>query len=390
MSTVPELLATMRPTIAYVDLDAYSRNIERLGGVLPDGSRLIVVLKADGYGHGAVELARQCEQSGVAMLAVALLEEALELKDASVRLPILVLGALIESQIPLAVENHFVQGIVGPEQLRAAARFARESGRTFPVHLKLDTGMGRVGLIESDLEEVIALLREASGIRVEGIYTHFSAASDPGHPLTAIQQERFSSWTERLREGGISAPLHHVANSAAAVQGLVAPGDFVRVGMTLLGGETLDRGDSRLEPVMTWTTRVMRLKDVPEGSYIGYGAAFQTTRPSRIATLPVGYADGFNRLLSNKGAVLIRGCRAPVAGRVSMDLVSVDVTGIEGVETGDEAVIIGRQAGERIAAEEIAGAIGTIPYEVFCSVSSRVPRVYRSSGIERLRSKFIP
>ena len=380
----------MRPTIAYVDLDAYARNIERLSRDLPEGSRLIVVLKADGYGHGAVELARQCEKSGVAMLAVALLEEALELRQAAVNLPILVLGALTETQIPLAVENGLVQGIVGPEQLRDAVSFARASGRSFPVHLKLDTGMGRVGLIESDLDEVVRLLREASAIQVEGIYTHFSAASDPGHPLTAIQQERFSSWTARLREGGVSAPLHHVANSAAAVQGLVGPGDFVRVGMTLLGGETLDRGDSRLEPVMTWTTRVMRLKEVPEGSYIGYGAAFQTTRPSRIATLPIGYADGFNRLLSNKGAVLIRGHRAPVAGRVSMDLVSVDVTDIAGVETGDEAVVIGQQGNDRIAVEEVARQVGTIPYEVFCSVSSRVPRVYRSSGIERLRSKFIP
>lgn len=179
-----------------------------------------------------------------------------------------------------------------------------------------------------------------------------------------------------LEEGGIAAPLHHIANSAAVVQGLVEPGDFVRAGMILLGGETLDRGDNRLEPVLQWTTRIIRLKEVPSGSFVGYGASFQTKRTSLIATLPVGYADGYNRLLSNRGEVLIRGRRAPVAGRVSMDLVSVDVTDVPDVAVDDPVVLLGSQGGERMAAEEFAEKIGTIPYEVVCAISSRVPRIY--------------
>jgi alanine racemase len=323
------------------------------------------------------------------MLAVALLEEALELRRADIKLPLLILGALTPAQVPVAVENGFIQGIVGPEQLREACAYSRRTGKSLPVHLKLDTGMGRVGLIEDDLPEAIDLLKEAEGVRVEGIYTHFASAADPGHPLTAAQSMLFDSMLGALEAGGVSAPIHHLANSAAAAQGLVKAGEYVRAGMILLGGETLDRGDTRLESVMTWTTRVMRLKNVPAGAYIGYGAAFRTTRPSKIATLPVGYADGFNRLLSNGGQVLLRGRRAPVTGRVSMDLVSIDVTDIPEASVGDEVVLLGRQEDERIAAEEIAAKLGTIPYEVFCSVSSRVPRFYRSGSERSLRSKFI-
>ncbi len=377
MPSVPEFEEVPhRPTFAVIDLNAYARNLDVFRSALPPDSRLVVVLKANGYGHGAVELARACEERGAAMLAVALLEEALELKRAGIALPILILGALTNDQIPIAVEQGFIQGIVGPEQLRDACALARMGSKSFPVHLKLDSGMGRVGLVEADLPEVIELLRGAEGVRVDALYTHLSAASDPGHPLTAAQLETFRRMVAKLEEGGISAPLHHVANSAATVQGLVNPGDFVRAGMILLGGETLDRGDNRLEPVLQWTTRILRLKEVPAGGFVGYGASFQTKRPSLIATLPVGYADGYNRLLSNRGEVLIRGMRAPVAGRVSMDLVSVDVTDVPGVAFSDQVVLLGSQDGERIAAEEIAEKIGTIPYEVFCSISSRVPRIY--------------
>lgn len=377
MSSVPESPSfARRPTFAEIDLDAYARNLDVFRLALPAGSKLIAVLKANGYGHGAVELARKCEEHGTAMIAVALLEEALELREAGITVPILLLGALTADQVPIAIERGFVQGIVGPEQLREACALARRTSASFPVHLKLDTGMGRVGLVEADLDEVVTLLREAGSVRVEGVYTHLSTASDPGHPLTAAQLETFDSMLATLEAGGVTAPLHHIANSAAAAQGLVEPGEFVRAGMILLGGETLDRGDTRLEPVLRWTTRIMRLKQVPAGGFVGYGASFQTSRTSLIATLPVGYADGYSRMLSNRGEVLVRGGRAPVAGRVSMDLVSIDVTGIPGVEVNDEVVLLGSQDGERIAAEEIAQKIGTIPYEVFCSISSRVPRIY--------------
>ena len=193
---------------------------------------------------------------------------------------------------------------------------------------------------------------------------------------------------ETLRQGGLSAPLHHRANSAATVRGLVRPGEFVRVGLSLYGAEPLDIGESRLEPVMRWRTEVMRLKELPAGHGVGYGLTFRTSRPSRIATLPVGYADGYNRQLSNKGDVLIRGRRAPVVGRVSMDLVTVDLTAIPEAGVGDEVMLMGRQGGEEISAEEIAAKTGTISWEVLCGVSARVPRVYRDEESILIRSRF--
>ena len=193
---------------------------------------------------------------------------------------------------------------------------------------------------------------------------------------------------EILRAAGVTAPLHHRANSAATMRGLVKPGEYVRVGLSLYGAEPLDAGSSRLEPVMRWRTQVARLKDLPAGHGIGYGMTFHTTRPSRIATLPVGYADGYSRLLSNRGEVLIRGSRAPGVGRVSMDLVTIDVTEIAGAAFGDEVVLLGTQEGETITAEEIASKTGTISWEVFCAVSARVPRVYRDGNSIVVRSRF--
>ncbi|MGZ5474608.1 MAG: alanine racemase, partial [Thermoanaerobaculia bacterium] len=191
-----------------------------------------------------------------------------------------------------------------------------------------------------------------------------------------------------LAAAGVTAPLRHRANSAAAMRDLVKPGEYVRVGLTLYGAEPLDAGESRLEPVMRWRTEIVRLKHLPAGYPVGYGMTFRTERPTRLATLPAGYADGYSRLLSNKGDVLIRGRRAPVVGRVSMDLLTVDVTDIPGAALGDEVVLLGRQGDEEVSVEELAAKIGTISYEVLCGVSARVPRVYRDDGRVTVVSRF--
>jgi alanine racemase len=194
---------------------------------------------------------------------------------------------------------------------------------------------------------------------------------------------------ETLRTLGVEAPLHHTANSAATMRGLIEPGGFVRVGIALYGGEAMDAGTTKLEPVMRWRTEIARLKTLPLGHAVGYGTTFWTPRETRLATLPVGYADGYDRLLSNNAEVLVRGRRAPIVGRVSMDLVTVDVTDVAGVAVGDEVVLLGAQGGDRITAEELAEKIGTISYEVFCNVSARVPRLYRTAGSpEHIRSRF--
>jgi alanine racemase len=350
MSGAPDYF---RPTWAEVDTAAFSRNIDAIVRLLPERARLIAVLKANAYGHGAAELARVCDPQRVAMIAVALLEEALHLRRAGITLPVIVFGPVGTRGIVAAVENDITLGVPGPEELALACDVARS--RDVHVHLKLDSGMGRMGVTEWELPDVVDRIRATPRLHVDAVYTHFASA-DTDPVFTTEQIERF----DRMRKV-IDAPLHHFANSPALLRGLVRPGDFARIGIALFEG------------VMRWRTEIARLKTLPPGHAIGYGATFRTTRESRIATLPVGYADGFNRLQSNNGSVLVRGRRAPIAGRVSMDLVTIDVTDIAGAAVGDEVVLLG----DGITADEIAARTDTISHEVFCNISARVPRVHR-------------
>ena len=389
MSSPPDFadaLDELRPTWVEIDLRAFDRNIGAVVSRLPPETKLIAMLKADGYGHGAVELARRCKPEQVAMIGVALLEEALELRRAGIVLPILVLGPLNERQVRLALDHDITLGVPGPEELEIVAAIARD--RDVAIHLKLDSGMGRMGVVESELPNVVELIRSTPRLRVEGIYTHLANAGDVGDPFTGDQIARFDTLVETLREAGLSAPAHHVANSAATIRGIV-PGDYARVGIALYGAEPLDMSSPRFEPLLRWRTAIARLKELPPGHGIGYGTTFHTTRPSRIATLPVGYADGYRRGFSNWGEVLVRGQRARVVGRVSMDLVTIDVTEIANAAVGDEVILLGRQGSDEIAAEELAAKLDTISYEVFCGISARVPRVYRDGGtVTRIRSRF--
>jgi alanine racemase len=376
----------MRPAWAEIDLAAFRRNVAAIRAMLPEGAQLVAVLKADAYGHGAVELAR-CLDERTAMIAVALLEEAVQLRDAGITHPILVLGALSEEQIAMAAERGIEVAAPSPEALRAACEVARHND--VKLHLKLDSGMGRMGLIESDLAEAISLIRATPRLELRGIYTHFANAPEPKDPYTLTQIATFDRLLAGLREAGVDAPLHHLANSAATVRHLVRPGEWARVGIALFGAETLDDHSQRLEPVLRWRTEVVRVKTLPPDSPVGYGLTFRTQRESRIATIAIGYADGYNRLLSNSGEVLVLGRRSKIVGRVSMDLVTIDVTDIDGVSVGDEVVLLGRQGDEEISAEEIAGRLGTISYEVLCSVGARVPRIYRDGeAIVAIRSRF--
>jgi alanine racemase len=393
MSGPPDLAAgwRTRPTRAEIDLGAFSRNIDAIVARLPNGSRLIAVLKANAYGHGAIELARHCKPDRVAMIGVALLEEALELRHAGITLPILVFGSM--NAIDVALDNGITPGVTGPEELAIACEVARH--RDVGIHLKLDSGMGRMGVVESELPHVIELIRNTPRLRIDGIYTHLANADEPADSFTATQIANFDRMVAALRAAGVSAPLHHIANSAATMRGLVRPGDYARVGIALYGvaqallpvpgGQTGvsvlhpvvpggQTGVSVLHPVMRWRTEIVRLKTLPRGAAIGYGTTFHTSRESRIATLPVGYADGYRRAFSNNAEVLIRGKRAPVVGRVSMDLVTIDVTGVDAA-MGDEVVLLG----DSISAGELAAKANTISYEIFCGVTTRVPRHYLAS-----------
>jgi len=356
MSGRPEF----RPTRADIDLGAFSRNIDAVVARLPAGARLVAVLKANAYGHGAVELARHCTPDRVAMIAVALLEEALELRNAGITLPLFIFGST--NAIDVALEHDITLGVVGPEELAVVCEVARH--RDVNIHLKLDSGMGRMGVVESELPAVIEMIRNTPRLRIDGIYTHFANADEPDDTYTATQIANYDRMLGVLRESRIDAPLHHFANSAATLRGLVRPGDYARAGIALF----------TLSPVMRWRTEIVRLKTLPRGAAIGYGTTFHTARESRIATLPVGYADGYRRVFSNNAEVLVRGKRAPVVGRVSMDLVTIDVTDIEAA-VGDEVVLLG----DEISAAELAAKANTITYEIFCGLTARVPRHYLES-----------
>jgi len=378
MSTLRE----SRPTWAFIDLDQLERNVDVIARSLPAGAKLVAVLKADAYGHGAIEVAKRLKADRVAMIAVALLEEALELQRAGISLPLFVLGPLTREQILLALDNRITIGVIGPEELELVCDIARN--RDVAVHLKLDSGMGRMGVVESELAGVIERIRATPRLHIDGIYTHFANADDVADPFTEIQIANYDRMLAVLREAGIDAPLHHFANSAAALRGLVRPGDFARVGIAMYGPERISVATGTIEPVLRWRTEILRLKELPAGHAIGYGTTFHTTRPSRIATLPVGYADGYDRLLSNNAEVIVRGRRAPVVGRVSMDLVTIDVTDIPDAAVSDEVTLLG----DGITAEELAKRTQTISYEVFCRISARVPRVYAEGGAFRIRSRF--
>jgi alanine racemase len=378
MSTLRE----SRPTWADVDLDQFARNVDVIARSLPDGARLVPVLKADAYGHGAVEVAKRLSVDRVAMIAVSLLEEALELRRAGIDLPLLVLGPVTREQIVVALDDRITIGVIGPEELDDVCAIARE--RDVVIHLKLDSGMGRMGVLESELPGVIERIRATPRLRIDAIYTHFANADDAADPFTQIQIAHYDRMLGVLREAGIDAPLHHFANSAATLRGLVRPGDFARVGIAMYGPEPITMATGTIEPVLRWRTEILRLKELPAGHAIGYGTTFHTTRTSRIATLPVGYADGYDRLLSNNAEVIVRGNRAPVVGRVSMDLVTIDVTDVPNAAIGDEVVLLG----DGITAEELAKRSQTISYEVFCRISARVPRVYAQGGAFRIRSRF--
>src|SRR5438270_6426338 len=356
MSTLRE----SRPTWADVDLDRFARNVDVIARALPAGARLVAVLKADGYGHGAVELAKRLTADRVAMIAVSLLEEALELRRAGIDLPLLVLGPVTREQLAGALDNRITIGVIGPEELDDVCAIARE--RDVAIHLKLDSGMGRMGVIDSELPRVIEMIRDTPRLRIDAIYTHFANADDASDPFTEIQIANYDRMLAVLREAGVDAPLHHFANSAATLRGLVRPGDFARVGIALVGPQPIAIATGTIEPVLRWRTEIMRLKELPAGHAIGYGTTFHTKRPSRIATLPVGYADGYDRLLSNIAEAVVRGTRAPVVGRVSMDLATIDVTDIPTAAVGDEVVLLG----DGITAEELAMRSPAISYEGFC------------------------
>ena len=372
-----------RPTHAKIDLDALTFNFRSSRAFLGDGPELMAVVKADAYGHGSVECARQLEAAGADWLAVALPEEGFQLRAAGIEKPILCLGSFWPGQESAIIEKRITPVVFEADRAVSLNEAAKGLGLKTPIHIKIDTGMGRAGIRPERIPEFARLLATLEHLTVDGLLTHFSNADDLGDtPFTASQVASFNEARGLFASYGIVPRFSSMANSPGAVAHPDSRGNLVRLGGILYGlqGDVIPKGVSapELRPVMSLLTQIATLKDVPEGEPLGYGKTFRTSRQSRIAVIPIGYHDGLPRSLSNKGAVLIRGRRAPIVGRVSMDWTIVDVTDIPEVSLYDEVVLIGSSGEESITAEDIAALSGTISYEITCGVSARVPRIYDS------------
>ena len=374
-----------RPTFCFIDLDALRWNLRQVREKVGAPVKILSMVKANAYGHGAPAVSRALAAEGSDSFGVATVEEGVELRRAGIRLPILVLAGAYLDQLDQFFENNLTPVVHEIDGLRRLDRAVHSRGTSLNVHLKIDTGMGRMGILAAEIESWAAELKNLRALKLEGIFSHFSHAESVEGDYTQKQLELFQSVVTRLRSEGISPPLTHLANSAAIITLPSAYFEMVRPGLMLYGvypSPAMAKQIS-LKPVLSWTTRILQLKKVPSGSSISYGQTFVTTRDSLIATLPIGYADGYPRLLSNRGEVLAKGKRAPVAGSVCMDLTMIDVTDIGGIQQGDEVVLLGRQGDAEVSADEIAAWSNTISYEILTSIGARVPRIYYSSKEEQ-------
>jgi alanine racemase len=376
-------IISQRPTWAEINLDNLAFNFRSVKKFIGSETKYMAVVKADAYGHGAVECAKRLEAEGVDWFGVALPEEGVELRKAGIRKLILCLGGFWDGQETLVLSYGLTPVIFQIEKAADLNEAAARRGTDVSIHVKIDTGMGRVGVRYDQVDDFANQLRSLAHLRVEGLMTHFAAADDLGQKdFTDLQIERFNAAVATFREKGFTPAYLDLANSPGAVAHPASRSNMVRLGGILygLGGDVLPGGVDKpdLKPVMSLRTKIAHLKTIPAGETVGYGRTFTAGIDSRIATIPIGYQDGYSRSLSNIGRAIVRGEYVPVAGRVSMDWTTLDVTSVEGVKVGDEVILIGEQTGARITAEELAKATGTISYEITCGINRRVPRLYKT------------
>jgi len=373
---------TNRPTFAWIDLDALEHNFRVLRKRVGTDIGIMAVVKADAYGHGGVPVAANLEKVGADSFGVAFCEEGIYLREGGITRPILILGGVYHGEALKAHQYNLTPVVISLDSGLDLAHEAAELGLNFNIHVKIDTGMTRIGIPVEEAREAILRLTQEPTLRLEGLISHFATVSPDLGDDYWEQLASFRTLLEDLAQAGIDPPIKHMANSAGILGAPKPPFNFVRPGIMLYGSYPGAGFENRLDlrPVFRFTTEIFHLKQVPPGTRVSYGGTFVTRRDSVIATLPVGYADGLNRRLSNRGYALVRGRRAPIVGVVCMDLTMLDVTDIPEVRLGDEVVFIGEQDGLRITVEEVAEICGTIPYEIFCNINHRVSRIYVKKG----------
>lgn len=374
-------LLSGRPTWAQLDLDALAANFQAVKARVGPDIQVMAVVKANAYGHGSAACARRLEQAGADWFGVALPEEGIELRQTGITKPILCLGGFWGEQASSCLEHRLVPVVYRLDLIAALDRAARERNVVADVHVKVDTGMGRLGVRFDEVAEFTTALGRFENIRVDGLMTHFAAADEPScGPLTDDQTRRFEDAVAVFAAHGFVPTYRHLANSAAVFAQPAAWGNLVRPGGVLYGlwRDILapeDRGVN-LRAVMSLHSRITLLKWVPQGETVGYGCTFEASRKTLVATIPIGYDDGYMRALSNRGHAIIRGVLATVIGRISMDLTLIDVTNVPDVQVDDEVILMGHDGELSITAEELGKTAGTLSYEVTCGISERVPRVY--------------
>ena len=379
-----------------VDLGNFAANWAEMKRLVGPGVGIMQVVKADAYGHGAIEISNAALLNGASCLGVANADEGVQLRVSGITAPVVILSPATDSEIDQIIKYTLTPSVSDLAFAREFQKRAKKAGIRAPVHIEVDTGMGRGGTMQAEACRVIGEIACLPNLSMEGVFTHFAESETPS-PYNDLQWRSFTEILEKLAAQGLRIPVRHIANSGAILNYPQYHLDMVRPGIMSYGiypsPET--RAKAALAPVMSFKTRVVLVKEFPEGYSIGYGRTFITRRPTRIATIPVGYGDGFGWMLSNQGEALIRGKRVPIVGRISMDMCTLDVSPVPECRVGDEVVLMGQQGGERITADEIAAKVRSISYEILCALGKRAPRVFVHKGkvdtVEpRLRRIFIP
>lgn len=376
------------PSWVEVDLDALVLNIERVRDFVPAGVRILLVVKADAYGHGAVRISQQAADCCVDMLGVATLDEGRELRCADIELPILILSPVLREELDEVLENDLAISASSVEFARAASAEAARRGTTCRMHVEVDTGMGRAGLPLASAVEAITRMASMKGLDLEGIFTHFPA-SDVDSDFTDDQIDSFTGILNELSDAGITFDYVHTANSAAIINFSTSHFNMIRPGLIVYGHSPSlmlrDRVDVR--PVMSFKSRLLLVREAAAGSSVSYGRTYIAPSDMTIGVIAAGYGHGMSHRLSNRGEVLFRGARVPIVGRVTMDMTMIDLSGFDDPVPGEEVVIFGSQGGEELSVDDVAGWDGSLNYEVLCRISKRVVRIYMKSGrVESLKS----